>query len=115
MRKITQDAIKALYENKNFKRSNTEVKVFDKSVELLLHGNPIAVIEYGKLFIRHAGYPTNTTKERLNGLPNVHIQQKNWRWFLNGEEWTTGGSWTKVEDWPYCKHAVKTLDKLGFN
>ena len=35
MRKITQDAIKALYENKNFKRSNTEVKVFDKSVELL--------------------------------------------------------------------------------
>ena len=90
MRKITQDAIKALYENKNFKRSNTEVKVFDKSVELLLHGNPIAVIEYGKLFIRHAGYPTNTTKERLNGLSGVNIVQRNWQWYLNGEAWNGG-------------------------
>ena len=99
-------------------RTKTSSEVIPKLRYLInqqSYGNPIAVIEYGKLFIRHAGYPTNTTKERLNGLPNVHIQQKNWRWFLNGEEWTTGGSWTKVEDWPHCKHAVKTLDKLGFN
>jgi len=33
--------------------------------------------------------------DRLNGLPNVNIHQKNFQWFLNGEEWD--GEFIKVE------------------
>jgi hypothetical protein len=46
------------------------------------------------LSISNAGWASNTTKERLNGLPNVRVQQKNWNWFLNGVEWN--GEWTRV-------------------
>jgi len=79
----------------NFKRGNSEVTVTGKSSYLLLHGHVIAIMDYSKgLFITSAGWATPTTKERLNGLPNVHIVQKNFEWFLNGELWD--GSLTKV-------------------
>ena len=84
MRKITADAIRAFRYRQTFKRGNTEVKVFDNSVALFLHGNIIA--EYaadGGLYIRDGGWQSNTTKERLNGLPNVHIYQKDFQWYLN--------------------------------
>ena len=89
MRKITADAIRALRNRQTFKRGNTQVKVFDNSVALYLHGNMIA--EYaadGALYINDGGWQSNTTKERLNGLPNVSIHQKNFQWYLNGEAWT---------------------------
>ena len=45
----------------------------------------------------HSDAPTGsrTTMDRLNGLPNVNIHQKNFQWFLNGEEWD--GQFIKVE------------------
>lgn len=46
------------------------------------------------LVITNAGWKSNTTKERLNGLPNVSIQQKKGEWFLNGTAWN--GEWIKV-------------------
>ncbi len=95
MRKITADAVRAFRNRQPFKRGNTLVKVFDNSVVLCLHGNMIA--EYatdGALYINDGGWQSNTTKERLNGLPNVHIQQKNFQWYLNGEAWT--GDWTLI-------------------
>ena len=101
MRQITKDAIKALYENKNFKRGNTIVVghlspiTDERSRIMCLHGNPIAKLKEGKLYISHAGWPTNTTKERLNGLPNVHIHQKDFQWYLNGEAWN--GYWTLID------------------
>ena len=42
----------------------------------------------------HQGYKTNTTKERLNGIPGVCIQQKKGVWYLNGKEMLDG--WNKV-------------------
>ena len=55
---------------------------------LKLHGNTIAILnELNELFITNCGWFTNTTKERLNALPNVCIYQKNWIWYLNGKEW----------------------------
>lgn len=57
---------------------------------LKLHGNTIAELSADGLFITSAGWKTPTTKERLNGLPGVHIQQKNFQWFLNGEIWDGG-------------------------
>jgi hypothetical protein len=48
----------------------------------------------GALYISDGGWQSNTTKERLNGLPNVSVHQKNFQWYLNGEAWT--GNWTLI-------------------
>tara|TARA_R110001592_G_scaffold286249_1_gene554797 strand:- start:2164 stop:2493 length:330 start_codon:yes stop_codon:yes gene_type:complete len=109
MGKITEDAIRAFRNRDKFKRGNTEVYTWPSgSAFLLLHGNTIATLDGDGLFISNGGFepegsryrkdtPTGskTTKERLNGLPNVHIVQKNFQWFLNGELWD--GSLIKVE------------------
>ena len=101
MRQITADSTRAFNNNQRFKRSNTEVTVRvnyfgEVRTELLLHGNLIAVKEPRGLFINTCGYMTTTTKERLNGLHGVHIKQKNWVWYLNGNEWD--GEAIKLED-----------------
>ena len=95
MRKITKQAVDALFSGRNFKAGNTKVE----NGTLILHWSAIAKIENGKLFVRSGGYETNTTKERLNGLPNVNIYQKNYQWFLNGIEWQDSSQWTEVIDY----------------
>ncbi len=95
MRKITQQAVDALFSGRNFKAGNTKVE----DGTLILHWTAIAKIENGKLYVRSGGYETNTTKERLNGLPNVNIYQKNYQWFLNGVEWQDSRQWTEVVDY----------------
>ena len=109
MRKITQEALRAFDEGKKFKKGNTQVRVCGATekperIELLLHGNVIAYNEYvypkhtvpssfgdryyfKKLWITSAGWPTNTTKERLNGFNGVNIYQKDFQWYVNGEAW----------------------------
>tara|TARA_R110002020_G_scaffold366792_2_gene578782 strand:- start:484 stop:783 length:300 start_codon:yes stop_codon:yes gene_type:complete len=91
MRKITQDAIRAFRNAENFKRGNTQVIIRERMLGsqrlLKLHGNTIAEMWEGELYITSAGWKTVTTKERLNGFPNVHIQQKDFEWYLNGELW----------------------------
>ena len=86
MRAITRDSIKAFQTGTRFKRGNTKVARIDGShwgarpvlIQLLLHGNVIAIYnEDGELWISSCGYQTATTKERLNGLPDVHIVQRN--------------------------------------
>ena len=54
---------------------------------LYLHGNEIARHVDGGFTITNAGWFSSTTKERLNGLPDVNISQKAGTWFLNGKEW----------------------------
>ena len=96
MRKITDEAVSAFLDRKPFKKSNMKVQLdFGGVWKLKLHGNTIATIdEMNMLSVSNAGWASNTTKERLNGLPNVRVQQKNWNWFLNGVEWN--GEWTRV-------------------
>ena len=95
MRKITSEAVDKFLSKTPFKKSNMEVVKDTNVYKLKLHGNTIAILdELGMLSISNAGWRSNTTKERLNGLPNVRINQKNWSWFLNGNEW--GGEWTRV-------------------
>ena len=90
MRKITEESVDAFMNARKFKKSNMEIEVLPNVTVMKLHGNPIA-FRYNDpertLSITDAGWRTNTTKERLNGIPNVSIQQKNWEWFLNGEKW----------------------------
>ncbi len=103
MRKITADAIEALRMGRNFKRGNTEVKVWNTRVKfttrsdavirrrgLFLHGSLIAEMTQQILYLHTHGCMTALTKERLNGIPSVNIVQKNKVWFLNGEEWDGG-------------------------
>tara|TARA_R110001592_G_scaffold72383_4_gene220959 strand:+ start:789 stop:1103 length:315 start_codon:yes stop_codon:yes gene_type:complete len=96
MRKITADAVEAFRLRRNFKRGNTEVRaVKDKngnpSILLILHGSVIAEGDYqSRLYLNTHGYKTALTKERLNGFHWVTIVQKNFKWFLNGEEWDGG-------------------------
>lgn len=90
MRKITEESVDAFMNARKFKKSNMEIQVLPNVTVMKLHGNPIA-FRYNDpertLSITDAGWSSNTTKERLNGIPNVSIQQKNWEWFLNGDKW----------------------------
>ena len=87
-RKITEKIVYAFMTEKNFKLSNSEVKNDGVLTKLYLFNNKIAVKENstGKVKITLAGYPTNTTRERLNGLPNCRIIQKDFTQYLNGEK-----------------------------
>lgn len=87
MRKITIDSCKAFNENQSFKSKNTEIIIESDKTKMVLHDNVIAIKENNILKITNCGYFTNVTKERLNGLPNVNIYQKNYNWYLNGYLW----------------------------
>lgn len=104
MKKITLDAVQAFMNAEKFKRDNTEVEVFENVTVLKLFGNKIAWLfndPERTLTISNAGWDTNTTKERLNGIPGVHITQKNWQWYLNGEQWDG-----KLVDVDYKSNAI---------
>ena len=97
MRKITQEACIAFENFQNYKKSNTKVIAFDNvNVEMTLYGNLIAYSCPKGIFISNGGWSSNTTKERLNGLTGVHIQQKDFVWYLNGEAWN--GDWIRIGD-----------------
>ena len=90
MRQITKDSISAFMSAKKFNRQNMQVEVLPNVTILKLHGNSIAY-RYNDpqrtLMITNCGWFTPTTKERLNALEGVSIQQKSFKWFLNGVEW----------------------------
>lgn len=99
MRKITENAVNAFLNNENFSKSNTSVHVLENSnmVELRLHNNTIMRKIKGNIFISNAGWFTNTTKERLNGLGyhlGFSIRQDNFNWYIGDKQWD--GQWTRV-------------------
>ena len=90
MKIVTQNAVACFRNGGNAKFNNTEVVTEDGVSKMYLFGNLIATLERnvgGVMKITNAGWRSNTTKERLNGLPNVSIQQKKGDWYLNGELW----------------------------
>lgn len=97
MRKITRDSIEAFLNFEEFYRDNTQVKVDGKGLaSLYLYGNLIATHnpENSEIRISNAGWFTNVTKERLNGIPKVNLTQRNFKWYLNDKEWY--GDWITV-------------------
>lgn len=94
MRLITQKSVQAFRNNVNFSQSNTKVEIVGNETRLYLFDNLIAKRNENGLFVTNAGWKSRTTKERLNGLPNVSIHQKNGLWYLNDKEWD--GELTKV-------------------
>jgi predicted DNA-binding protein (MmcQ/YjbR family) len=90
MKKITAQALDAFINARKFKKDNMTIEVQPNVTVMRLYGHPIAYLYNDPertLSISACGWLTNTTKERLNALPGVHINQKNWRWYLNGMEW----------------------------
>ncbi len=95
MRKITSEAVSKFLSRTPFRKSNMSVEESGGQYKLKLHGNTIASIdELGVLSVSNAGWASNTTKERLNGIPGVRVNQKNWAWYLNGQEWD--GNWRRI-------------------
>jgi hypothetical protein len=101
-RKITTCAIDAFLKGQPFRRQNMDVVVRpyqaerEDSVILLLHGNLIARYSVAgrDLYVCDGNHQSNPTKDRLNGLPGVSVNQKDFTWYLNGTEWD--GSWAHV-------------------
>ena len=97
MRQITQRISTAFRNGRSLRIDNT----YTDGVAIWLFGNKIAEYrsDYNNeplngLWITSAGWRTNTTKERLNGLPGVNITQRNHQWYLNGVAWD--GNWIHV-------------------
>ena len=94
MKIVTQNAVNCFNNEGNATFSNTQVTTSNGVTKLYLFGNLIAVKESGVTRISNAGWDSNTTKERLNGLQGVSIQQKKGEWYLNGEKWN--GNWKQI-------------------
>ena len=100
MRQITKQSINAFLNASTFSKQNMIVEVLPNVTILKLHNNPIAYLYNDPektLSITNAGWQSNTTKERLNGLINEYlgypecigrgIYQKNYIWYLDDKEW----------------------------
>lgn len=97
MRVVTQNAVTCFRNGGNGTFSNTTVVTENGVSKMYLFGNLIATLEHnvgGVMKITNAGWRSNTTKERLNALPNVNIKQVKGEWFLNGQKWN--GQLTQV-------------------
>lgn len=70
MRKIEEDMVTAIFARKDWRCKNTEVAVTDETVNVYLHGNRIARywIASGVLDMTLCGWPTVTTRSRLNAI-----------------------------------------------
>lgn len=98
MRKITREAVEAFEGGYNLHKQNMMVNEFG----MFLHGNKIAEFESlnkndvnRNINITLAGWNTNTTRERLNGLSGVNVSTKLGQAYLNGEKWD--GEWITIK------------------
>lgn len=96
MQKITTQAVNAFNNNDSIRLWNTRVDSSGMFTELYLHENKIAEkVKFTEVIrITNAGWFSNTTKERLNGIPWVYIYQKKGVWYLNGNAWN--GEWITI-------------------
>ncbi len=97
MRKVTSEIVRAFMAGDSLTVGNTQTD----GQAIWLHGNKIAEWRGTGMWITTAGWQTNTTKERLNGLPGVKVDTKNFDLFLNDKAWN--GAWVKVSDWSNLK------------
>lgn len=87
MRKITEEAVDAFYCGYPYRKDNTEVYVdHEDTAYLYLFDNIIAVRQGTVVKVSHAGWRSNTTKERLNGVLRSRshaISQKDGEWYVH--------------------------------
>lgn len=92
MRQITQKIVWAFERRQALRIDNSRTD----GTSLWLFGNKIAEWCDNGLSISNGGWNSRTTKERLNGLTGVRIQQVRGTWYLNGRAWD--GRWINVDD-----------------
>ena len=102
MRIITEKSVRAFMNATPFKSGNMHVThtPFD-GTRMYLHGNCIAHRDADGIFISNAGWESNTTKERLNGildwLNQPRIYQKDWVWYWKDGEEFPSNTFVKVQ------------------
>ena len=55
MRKITRESVNSFYNKIEFKKANMQIVNDGDATKMLLHGNCIATLKNGKLFISNCG------------------------------------------------------------
>lgn len=93
MRKIEAQMLLAIASRKDWSSANTRVavtyfahgdKIIDRAT-VYLHNSPIAEISADSVTINNCGYPTATTKSRLNAILrkfcNAAVCQQNYVWY----------------------------------
>lgn len=84
MRKVDVLMATAFCEHRTLKMNNSRVEIVDGKPHMYLHDNCIAKEdENGDLLINHCGWETNTTRSRLNALPDVNISSYKGTFILN--------------------------------
>jgi hypothetical protein len=93
MRKLEVQMNRAINQEIDWKKDNTEVINIEGVSFVYLYSNLIAMVADTWLELFDAGYQTATTKSRLNAILQAHgngerVYQKNFNWFVstnNGE------------------------------
>jgi hypothetical protein len=111
MRKITREIVYAFEYGRTLKIGNSRTD----GNALYLFNNKIAEHKFDGLWISNAGWQSTTTKERLNGLRGVRINQVRGQWYLNGYAWD--GEWVNVDEFMGSTNgAVEQVpDEVEFN
>lgn len=104
MRKITREIAFAFEHGITLKIDNSRTD----GRSLWLFDNKIAEYEFDELWISNAGWKSRTTKERLNGLSGVRINQVRGQWYLNGNVWS--GEWVKVSSFGAMEQAPDEVE-----
>lgn len=95
MKQITKEVVRAFNNNENFSLSNTTVKADCTGTRMYLFGNLIAEKVGNRIRVTLAGWNTNTTRERLNGLDGVSVTTKKGQAYINGEA-VEDDAWVQV-------------------
>ena len=94
-RQITEQAVNAFNNNKNFNLSNTTVSADCTGTRMYLFGNLIAEKVGNRIRVTLAGWNTPTTRERLNGLDGVSVTTKKGQAYINGKA-VEDDAWVQV-------------------
>ena len=98
MRKVTEQIKQAFFERKAKTIGNTHTD----GESVWLHGNEIIKRDSsGLIFWTLAGWNTPTTRERINGILDVGVHQKNFEPVLNGHT-IDESDWFALEQGPAC-------------
>ena len=89
MRKIEQQMIDAIKDNKDWKSGNTKVEYTPYGSLVFLHNNHIATVTDEAVQLFDGGWRSNTTKSRLNAICDAFcisgegVFQEKFEWFVH--------------------------------
>ena len=91
MRKIESQMNRAINQEVDWKKDNTEVINIEGVSFVSLYSNLIAMVGETWLELFDGGHQSNTTKSRLNAILQAHgngeyVYQKNFNWFVSTKD-----------------------------